>query len=66
MKTPDGAAEEALRALTSERITGSLLTRAGELDTALQRRYPTLGATREVRERYLTLTRQNGLRQITR
>ncbi len=58
MKTPDGAAEEALTALNSERITEAVLTRAGEVDAALQRRYPRLSATREVHERYLNLTQQ--------
>jgi hypothetical protein len=55
---PDGAAEEALTALNSERITEAVLTRAGEVDAALQRSYPRLTATREVHERYLSLTHQ--------
>lgn len=66
MKRPDGAAEETLTALSSERITGAVLTRAGEVDAALRRRYPTLTATRDVHERYLSLTqRQNTRPQLT-
>jgi len=58
MNAPDGAAEEALTALNSERITGAVLTRAGEVSAALLRLYPTLAATREVRDRYLSLSHQ--------
>lgn len=66
MKTPDGAAEEALAALSSERITGAVLTRASEVDVALQRWYPRLAATREVHERFLSLSQQqNGRPQLT-
>jgi hypothetical protein len=65
-KTPDGAAEEVLRALNSERITGTVLARAGEVDAALQLSYPTLASTRNVYERYLALTYQQGNRpQLT-
>jgi hypothetical protein len=66
MKTPDGAAGEALTALNSERITDAVLTRAAEVDAALQRQYPRLSVTREVHQLYLSLTQQQGNRpQIT-
>jgi hypothetical protein len=58
LNTPDGATEEALQALGSERLTGSVLARAGELDLALRRHYPSYRGTGEFHERYLALTNQ--------
>jgi hypothetical protein len=52
---PDRAAEEALQALNSERITGALLSRAAEVDSVLQHAYPALAATSQVHEQYLSL-----------
>jgi hypothetical protein len=58
LNAPDGAAEEALRALNSERVTGSVLARAGDLDAAMQKRYPDYRGTEDFHERYMTLTEQ--------
>ncbi|MBT8226306.1 MAG: hypothetical protein HKP61_03475 [Dactylosporangium sp.] len=66
MKTPDGAAEVAFTALNSERITGAVLTRAAEVDSAFQRSYPRLPATRDLHDRYLDLVQsRSGDRQLT-
>jgi hypothetical protein len=65
LRTPDRATAEAVRALNTERVTGSVLARAGELETALQRHYPSLPATRDFRERYRCLTARVGRPQLT-
>jgi hypothetical protein len=65
LKAPDGATDEAARALDSERVTGSVLTRAGELNAALQQRYLDYWGTAEFRERYRALTDQVGRPQLT-
>jgi hypothetical protein len=51
----DGAAEQALQALECERLTGTLLARAGELDAAIRRVRPALPVMREVHDRYLAV-----------
>ncbi|MGH3647401.1 MAG: helix-turn-helix domain-containing protein [Micromonosporaceae bacterium] len=57
---PDNAAEEIENALGSERITGSVLSRLGDLGRVMQRRYPSLDTTTTVRERHeALLTRLN-------
>jgi len=65
LKAPDGATDEASRALDSERVTGSVLARAGELDAALLQRYPDYSGTIEFHERYLALAGQMGGPQLT-
>jgi hypothetical protein len=60
LKTPDGAAEEAMRALGTERVTGSMLVRAGELDVALRQHYPGYRGTADFHEQYLALSTQAG------
>ncbi len=50
---PEGAYEAGLVALDSPRLAGSTLTRARELDAALQRRFPGIAATRDFHERYV-------------
>jgi hypothetical protein len=65
MNKPDRAAEEARRALKSERITGALLSRAREVDAVLQRAHPRLAGAREVHEQYLALRQPAGQPEIT-
>jgi hypothetical protein len=60
LNAPEGATEEALQALGSERLTGSVLARAGELDMALRQHYPNYRGTDEFHERYMALTAQAG------
>ncbi len=60
LDAPDGATEEALHALGSERVTGSVLARAGELDAALRQHYPNYRGTADYHERYLALSSQAG------
>ncbi len=63
---PDAAADEALRALGSERVTGTVLVRADELAVVLRRQHPTLDVTREVHNRHRALTlEQSRQRQLT-
>jgi hypothetical protein len=65
LNSPDGATEEALNALNSERMTGSVLARAGELDATLQQQYPRYRGTREFHERYLALVGDTGRPRLT-
>lgn len=48
----DDAAEQIEHALRSERITGSVLSRLGDLVVCMQRRYPQLGTTEGLADRY--------------
>lgn len=49
---PDDAAEQIEHALSSERITGSVLSRLGDLMVRMQHRYPQLGTTKELADRH--------------
>jgi transcriptional regulator with XRE-family HTH domain/tetratricopeptide (TPR) repeat protein len=53
---PDGAIEQIEHALSSERITRSVLSRLGDLAGRLQQQYPQLGMTKDVVERYCGMT----------
>jgi tetratricopeptide (TPR) repeat protein len=48
---PDDAAEQIEHALSSERITGSVLSRLGDLTVRMQHKYPQLETTRKLAER---------------
>lgn len=65
LQTPDGAIEAASHALDTERVTGSMLARAGEVDTALSQRYSTYAGAREFHERYSALATQGRRPQLT-
>jgi len=54
---PDGACEAGFLALGTQRLASSVLTRADELDTALQRSYPATAAARDFHECYLEVRR---------
>jgi tetratricopeptide (TPR) repeat protein len=49
---PDDAAEHIEQALSSERITGSVLSRLGDLMMYMQHQYPQLGTTKELADRH--------------
>ena len=49
---PDEATEQIVQALSSERITGSVRSRLGDLTVCMQRKYPQLGTTKELVDRY--------------
>ena len=49
---PDDAVEHIEQALSSERITGPVLRRLGDLIVCLQHKYPQLGATKELVDRH--------------
>ncbi len=53
---PDDAAQEVDTALASERLTGSVVSRLGDLETTMNRKYPQLDLTRTVHQRNLLLT----------
>ncbi len=55
LDAPDDAASEVDTALGSERLTGSVASRLGDLADVLRRKYPTLDVTRAVREQRLAL-----------
>ncbi|MGH3854143.1 MAG: tetratricopeptide repeat protein [Pseudonocardiaceae bacterium] len=48
---PDDAAEQVERALSSERITGSVLRRVDDLMVRMRQKYPQLGTTKELADR---------------
>jgi hypothetical protein len=50
LDAPDHAADELDTALASDRLTGAVLSRLGDLATAMNRRYPALDVTRAVHE----------------
>jgi tetratricopeptide (TPR) repeat protein len=52
---PDDAVEHIEQALSSERITGPVLRRTGDLIVRLQHKYPQLGATKELADRHSVL-----------
>jgi transcriptional regulator with XRE-family HTH domain/tetratricopeptide (TPR) repeat protein len=49
---PDEATEQIAQALSSERITGSVRSRLGDLTVYMQRKYPQLGTTKELVDRH--------------
>ncbi|MGH3976532.1 MAG: tetratricopeptide repeat protein [Pseudonocardiaceae bacterium] len=53
---PDDAAQEVDTALTSERLTGSVVSRLGDLSTTMNRKYPLLDVTRAVHQHSLVMT----------
>jgi hypothetical protein len=65
MGSPDRAVDEALRALNSERVTDAVLSRAGDVDAALHRSYPTMAGAREVHDRYTVLTQDPMPRSVS-
>ncbi|MGH4006784.1 MAG: tetratricopeptide repeat protein [Pseudonocardiaceae bacterium] len=52
---PDDAAQEVDTALASERLTGSVVSRLGDLSTTMNRKYPLLGVTRAVHQHSLVM-----------
>ncbi|MGH3869222.1 MAG: helix-turn-helix domain-containing protein [Pseudonocardiaceae bacterium] len=52
LRQPDDAAEHIEQALSSERITGVVLSRLGDLIVCLQHKYPQLGTTKELADRH--------------
>jgi len=65
LQAPDGAIEAASQALDTERVTGSMLARAGEVDTLLRQRYATYVGAKEYHEHYSTLAREAKRPQLT-
>jgi len=65
LHTPDGAIEAASHALDTERVTGSMLARAGDVDTALRQQYATYAGAKEFHEHYSTLATQARRRHVT-
>lgn len=61
----DGAAEAGMAALNTLRLVAANVARAGELDAALQRRYPGTAEARDFHERYVTVRREVEQRAIT-
>ncbi len=53
---PDDAAQEVHTALASERLTGSVMSRLGDLATTINRKYPQLDVTRAVNQHNRVLT----------
>ncbi|MBV9011068.1 MAG: helix-turn-helix transcriptional regulator [Pseudonocardiales bacterium] len=53
---PDDAAEHIAQALSSERITGVVLRRLGDLTVFMQHKYPQLGITKELADRHREMT----------
>jgi hypothetical protein len=49
---PDDAAEQVMQALSSERITGVVLSRLGDLTVCMRQKYPELGMTKELADRH--------------
>jgi tetratricopeptide (TPR) repeat protein/transcriptional regulator with XRE-family HTH domain len=49
---PDDAVEQIEQALSSERITGPVLRRLGDLTVCMQHKYPQLGTTKELSDRH--------------
>ncbi|MGH3622194.1 MAG: helix-turn-helix domain-containing protein [Sciscionella sp.] len=56
LRQTDGVAAQTERALSSERITGSVVSRLGDLTTHMQRTYPQLSTTKDLTERHRELT----------
>ncbi|MGH3475950.1 MAG: hypothetical protein ACRDRY_09525 [Pseudonocardiaceae bacterium] len=53
--SPDDAAQEIDTALVSERLTGSVVSRLGDLAVTMNRKYPELDVTRAVQNHRLAL-----------
>jgi transcriptional regulator with XRE-family HTH domain len=53
---PDDAAEHIEQALSSERITGVVLSRLGDLTVRMQHKYPQLNTTKELADRHKGMT----------
>lgn len=63
---PDDAAEQIERALSSERITGSILSRLGDLVVRMRHKYPHLGTTKELADQYKTMAARLDHRELPR
>ncbi|HET9254855.1 MAG TPA: hypothetical protein VFO16_06590 [Pseudonocardiaceae bacterium] len=61
---PDDAAEQIEHALSSERITGSVLSRLGDLVVCMQHRYPELGMTIGLTGRYREIAARLNRREL--
>ncbi|MGH3829623.1 MAG: helix-turn-helix domain-containing protein [Pseudonocardiaceae bacterium] len=53
---PDDATEQVKQALSSERITGSILRRLDDLMARMQHKYPQLGTTKELADRNIEIS----------
>ena len=62
--SPDEAVGEGRRALASPRVVDSVLSRAGDLDSALTARYPDLPEARDFHEQYRETTRKRALQSM--
>ena len=62
--SPDAAVDVAGPALTTTRLTGSVLTRAGDLDAVLCRRFAGSAPSRQFHDRYTAVSRRQPQRQI--
>jgi len=58
---PDDAVEHVEQALRSERITGPVLRRLGDLTVCMQQKYPDLRMTKELVDRHREMTASLGL-----
>jgi tetratricopeptide (TPR) repeat protein len=58
---PDDAVEHIEQALRSERITGVILNRLGDLTVCMQQKYPKLGMTKELVDRHREMMASLGL-----
>ena len=63
---PDDAAEQIERALSSERITGSILSRLGDLMVRMRHKYPQLGTTKTLADQYKTMAARLERRELPR
>ncbi|MGH3692692.1 MAG: tetratricopeptide repeat protein [Pseudonocardiaceae bacterium] len=61
---PDDAAEQVELALSSERITGSVLSRLGDLVVRIQHKYPELGMTIGLTDRYREMAASLNRREL--
>ena len=61
---PDDAAEQVELALSSERITGSVLSRLGDLGVRIQNKYPELGMTIGLTDRYREIAAKLNRREL--
>ena len=62
----DDAAEQIERALSSERITGSILSRLGDLLVRMRHKYPQLRTTKELADQYRTMAARLDHRELPR
>lgn len=61
---PDDAAEQIEQALSSERITGSILSRLRDLMVRMRHKYPQLATTKELTDQYRTMAARLDHREL--